>query len=226
MRNIMVDGLSEWEIAEYTGAFETYLLYNAIKLHFMPNNTYDYWKHGVNTSTKFETFWDRKDKYQFLKLHRRFAQRDEKYMIAHLGANLMHNPKMWVGNCLSEACNARTTQYIADNDGFTYKFECWVKDNIPTICSQNNCKFMDLFKPVDGDHPWFIKAINADMIPINIIYGLARITGCFNTYDKHYDNDFMWPELSEHFKRLSGWYLFDTAMAQRQLIQFLKANDL
>ncbi|QZI90536.1 hypothetical protein MYOV003v1_p0212 [Vibrio phage 207E48.1] len=218
--------LSEWEQQEYFAAFEVYKLYQGIKLHFTPTNKYDFWAHGSTERTKFETFYNRRDKYQFLKLKRRFEQRDEKYLIGHIAANLMYDHKMWVGNILSEACNKRTTQYIADNDGFAYKFECWVKDNVPQICAQNNCKFMDLFKPVDGDHPWFIKAINAEVIPIQIIFGLARITGCFNSYDKRYADDFIWPELSDHFQRLSGWYLFDTDMAQRQLIQFLKANNL
>ncbi|AUR97783.1 helicase assembly protein [Vibrio phage 1.244.A._10N.261.54.C3] len=222
----MAQEISDWEMEEYTHAFQTYLLFNAIKLHFNPNNTYNYWEHGVNERTKFETFYNRNDKYQFLKLHRRFQQRDEKYLIAHLGANLMANHKLWIGHILSEACNKRTTQYIADNDGFTYKFECWVKDNVPAICAQNNCKFMDLFKPVDGDHPWFIKAINAEAIPIPIMFGLARITGSFNTYDTAYENDFIWPELSDHFKRISGWYVFDTDMAQRQLVAWLKKNEL
>ena len=52
--------------------YEAYCLYNSLKLHFN-SDSYDYFRYNGKISSSIEAFENRKDKYHFYKLSRRFA---------------------------------------------------------------------------------------------------------------------------------------------------------
>lgn len=215
---------SMWASMEYEAAMYTYQNFNAMRLHFQ--GKYDWHKHGAALKVKFETFVKRKDKNFFLKLHRRFEQYDEGMLIAHLAANFIENPKCWIQELLSKTADDRRKDFIAKNEAFPYEFRNWVQDTIPIICQQNNCKFLDLIRPQDGEMTWLQKAIIADKIPMHILVGFDRITGFINTYETQYEDDPMWQEINDYLKIVRGFYVFDYQPSARFLINFLKDNNL
>ena len=62
-------------MTENTG-FAAYALWNALKLHFT-SDSYDYFKYNGKTSISVTSFENRKDKYHFYKLSRKFTNKDD-----------------------------------------------------------------------------------------------------------------------------------------------------
>ena len=72
--------------------FEAYEKYVALKLHF--TSEYDYFRYNGKTSVTPKSFNDRKDKFHFKKLAKKY---DDSTLIEYFVANLIDN-KHWVGN--------------------------------------------------------------------------------------------------------------------------------
>ena len=67
--------------------FEAYQNYLALKLHFLDSN-YDYIKYNGKVSASVESFKNRKDKYQFLKLSKKLSDEQiTEYYIANFIAS-------------------------------------------------------------------------------------------------------------------------------------------
>jgi len=97
--------------------YETYCLYNALKLHF--STDYDYMKYGGKTNTSVESFENRKDKYYFYKLSRRNNTEDMKeFMIS----NFLKDEKCWVGALLEGKAAEIHAERMSVIQALTYKF--------------------------------------------------------------------------------------------------------
>ena len=91
--------------------FQTYQIYQSLKLHFTTD--YDAVKYNYKTAVRQDTFERRRDRYFFEKLSRRF---NKEKLIHYFTANLVHNPKVWIGDMTEEIYN----DYIARYDKLTY----------------------------------------------------------------------------------------------------------
>ena len=58
--------------------YEAFSLYNSLKLHFS-QQTYDYFKYNGKSNISVNSFENRKDKYHFYKLSRKYNQVTENY---------------------------------------------------------------------------------------------------------------------------------------------------
>ena len=72
--------------------YETYTLYNALKLHFT-KESFDFFKYHGKTNVTSEQFENRKDKYHFYKLSRKITDRDE--MILFLVYNFIEKENLF-----------------------------------------------------------------------------------------------------------------------------------
>ena len=84
--------------------YETFGIYQALKLHFT-QESYDYFKYHGKTNISVSAFENRKDKYHFYKLSRRFTVKDE--LIDFLVANFIEDTHMWVGKLLEDEADTR-----------------------------------------------------------------------------------------------------------------------
>ena len=91
--------------------FQTYQIYQSLKLHFTTD--YDAVKYNYKTAVRQDTFERRRDRYFFEKLSRRF---NKEKLIHYFTANLIHNPKVWIGDMKEETYN----EYISRYDKLTY----------------------------------------------------------------------------------------------------------
>ena len=73
--------------------YEAFCLYTSLKLHFN-SNSYDYFKYHGKVNTSVDAFENRKDKWHFYKLSRRFTNADQgrDYIVA----NLAHKQVIWI----------------------------------------------------------------------------------------------------------------------------------
>ena len=103
--------------------YETFELYQALKLHFT-SDSYDYFKYNGKSNVSVTSFENRKDKYHFYKLSRKYPNKEE--MINFIVANFVEDDKSWVGNLLSEdaAQNYRKRQKVIQSLSYTFENDC------------------------------------------------------------------------------------------------------
>ena len=77
--------------------YETFTTYQALKLHFT-QDSFDYFKYNGKSNVSVTSFENRKDKYHFYKLSRRFAQKDD--LILFVVANFLEDDSSWIGKLL------------------------------------------------------------------------------------------------------------------------------
>lgn len=100
--------------------FEAYSLYNAIKLHFT-TDSYDFFRYGGKTKSKLESFENRKDKYYFYKLSRKYPNKEE--YVDFLVSNFAEKEKLWVGDLLSDEAYDNFSNKQKFIQSLSYKFE-------------------------------------------------------------------------------------------------------
>jgi hypothetical protein len=79
--------------------YEAFGLYQSLKLHFT-TDSYDYFKYNGKTNVTVTAFENRKDKYHFYKLSRKYTNKED--LINFIVANLIEDEKSWVGALLQE----------------------------------------------------------------------------------------------------------------------------
>ena len=125
-------------------AYETFQLYNALKLHFTGN--YDFFKYNGKSNVSVDSFERRKDKYHFYKLSRKYPNKEE--MKNFLVANFVENDQMWVGDLLNDGAidNYRRRQKVLQS--LTYTFENDIRNVFEGVEDKNA-----LMRCKDGDYP-------------------------------------------------------------------------
>lgn len=219
--------LTHWEKIEFEAALPTYRIYQGMKLHFNPAIKYDWHHYGGADNLNVNSMYKARGRIQLLKLHKKFERLGEEYLIAHLAANFIHDPKMWLVALLSRDATQRADEYRGIIENFRYKFQIFMNDNIFEYCELRNTTFMELIKPpADGSHSWLLKGLIAEKLPWWFVIGLNRITSFVQAYDKTYAGDMFWPTISDHIKNIQGFYVFDHESTQHWLISEIKRRNL
>ena len=130
--------------------WDAYLLYNALHLHFTSDG-YDAMKYNFKTSAKAKSFLQRKDRFFFAKLAKKYP--DRQTMIDFLVANFTARgvTKLWAGDLLEPSATDNYTAWQKKRDTMTYFFTNEV-DKLAIYCERKSLKFDDLFEKNDG--PW------------------------------------------------------------------------
>ena len=99
--------------------YEAFCLYTSLKLHFN-SDTYDYFRYHGKVSTSIEAFENRKDKYHFYKLSRRFINDDQGRDF--IVANLVHDSNVWIGHLLTNESDIEYRKRQKIIQSLTYTF--------------------------------------------------------------------------------------------------------
>jgi len=151
--------------------YQTYQIYQSLKLHFTTD--YDAVKYNYKTAVRQDTFERRRDRYFFEKLSRRF---NKEKLIHYFTANLVHNPKVWIGDMTEEIYN----DYIARYDKLTYMVTQDMKlmaekgYSFDDICStSDNNSTNPLLESLRADEIHFESVVLVDIL-VNFLKKLKR----------------------------------------------------
>ena len=124
--------------------YETFGIYESLKLHFS-KDTYDFFKYNGKTNHSVQSFENRKDKYHFHKLSRKYINQDE--LINFIVANFVENEKIWVGDLLQEESDIiyKKHQKVIQSLSYTFENDC---NLIFSGCKNPNEVLM-----TNGDYP-------------------------------------------------------------------------
>jgi hypothetical protein len=181
--------------------YETFGLYQAIKLHFSTEK-YDYFKYGGKSKISVDAFENRKDKYYFYKLSRRLPNKDE--LISFLVANFVQDENCWVGNLLDETSDGyyRDRQKVLQSLSYTFENDC---DKIFDEVMNPN----EVIKVVNGEYPILLTMALRKEIEIETLCILNELLRFFPNWKNNISDTIRWPGYCRKVLKYSAFIKFD-----------------
>ena len=177
--------------------FESYKLYNSLKLHFETDN-YDAIKYNFKTSVKPTSFFKRKDKYFFAKLANTYDDLLDFYV-----ANFKNDVK-YVGDMLNEHGERYYREHKKVCESLTYTFE-----NDINKLYESNSDFDSLLEAKDNEHPFVITYWLQDEIHLETVVILDSITGFVDRENKKISETIIWPDIFRKITKYKPFVKFD-----------------
>ena len=196
--------------------YETFGLYQALKLHFT-QESYDFFKYNGKTNISVTTFENRKDKYHFYKLSRRLAQKDD--MIDFIVANLVEDEKTWVGSLLMQESevNYRKHQKVIQSMSYTFENDCKL---IFSDCILNPNEVL----MTDGDYPVLLKKGLQKSVNIESMCLLNNMLGFVPMWSKKIADTIHWPNYRMKLLKYSAFIPKDDVKYKLILKKVLNEN--
>jgi hypothetical protein len=165
--------------------YEAFGIYQALKLHFT-TDSYDFFKYNGKTNVSVTAFENRKDKYHFYKLSRKYTNKED--LINFIVANLVEDETAWVGNLLTEEAdnNFRKRQKVIQSLSYTFENDC--KDLF------DDCKEPNELLSTNGDYPILLTKTLQKDIQIETLCLLNQILNFLPMWNKKITDTIRWPE--------------------------------
>lgn len=173
--------------------WDAYLIYNSIKLHF-ESDSYDALKYSFKTSAKQKSFFQRKDKYFFAKLAKKYPNKE--ILIDFLVANFasLDANKCWAGNLVEQSADDNYKKYLKKIESMSYFFGDQI-DRLVTHCNGSDLSFDDLFRSNNGAHPRIATLVMDKTIEFETLVVLDIMVN-FMKHSKITET-ILWPEFSK-----------------------------
>lgn len=178
--------------------FESYKLYNALKLHF-ESDSYDALKYNYKTSIKPTSFFKRKDKYFFAKLAKTYEKDLKEFYIANF-----KNDVKYVGDMLNEGGERYYRDHKRIMESLSYKFE-----NDINKLSDMNVSFDSLLEAEENNHPLIIRLWMQGDILLETVVILDAITGFVERENKKITDTIIWPDIYRKIMKYKPFVKFN-----------------
>ena len=178
--------------------FESYKLYNALKLHFETDG-YDAIKYHFKTSVKPTSFFKRKDKFFFAKL----AKTYEKELKEFYTANFKNDVK-YVGDMLNEGGEKYYRDHKKVMESLTYQFQTDINK-----LNDMDVTFDSLLEAEDNNHPLIIKLWMQEEILLETVVILDSILCFVERENKKITDTIIWPDIYRKIMKYKPFVKFD-----------------
>jgi hypothetical protein len=192
-------------------AFDTYKIYIAIKNHFTLDS-YDYFKYNKKINVSHDSFLKRKDKFFFAKLGRQ----KEQYLENFLVANFLHDPKIWIGELLSEESESRYKDWKRKQESLTYVF----KNDVDFMSGWSSDDLENWFQSKHGEHPNVIRMYLRKEISLETLTILNSILNFTKQYDQTV-KDPIYKEVSKLCKKYQPFLKIDRSKVKSILLSMV-----
>ena len=164
--------------------FESYKLYNALKLHFETDG-YDAIKYHFKTSVKPTSFFKRKDKFFFAKLAKTYESELKEFYIANF-----KNDVKYVGDMLNEGGERYYRDHKKIMESLTYQFQTDINK-----LNDMDVSFDSLLEAEDNNHPLIIKLWMQEEILLETVVILDSILGFVERENEKITDTIIWPDI-------------------------------
>jgi hypothetical protein len=196
--------------------FETFGLYQALKLHFT-SESYDFFKYNGKTNVSVTTFENRKDKYHFYKLSRKYSDRED--MTAFIVANMVEDENSWVGNLLQEPAEVNFRKHQKVIQSFSYTFENECRSLFEGTTNPNDIIM------TDGVYPVLLTKTLRSEVSIETLCVLNGILNFFPMWAKRIDDTIRWPEFRRKCVKYASFLPKDDVKYKLILKKVLNENQ-
>jgi len=176
--------------------YEAFGLYQSLKLHFT-QESYDFFKYNGKSNISVTAFENRKDKYHFYKLSRKYSNKEE--LTDFIVANMLVSDKSWVGDLLSEDADVRYRTRKKTLQSLSYVFE-------------NDCRtiFEGLDDPnsvikTDGDYPVLLTKTLRGEVSIETLCILNHILNFFPMWNRKITDTIRWPDFRRKCEKYASF---------------------
>ena len=195
--------------------FEVYKIYLAVKLHFTSKGrSYDFHKHLGRTTARLETFTKRRDRYFFHKLSKSY---NNITIVDYFVSNFVTNTNLWVGDIIGKTGDDNYKQWSKKIEALHYYYE----QDIDYILEQDY-KFDDLFKSINGQHPPILKMFLSKKINFETVLILDEILSFTKQLNKNIDEKVLWPKLYDRMIRYKSFLNYNLTKYKMTLKRKLK----
>ena len=178
--------------------FESYKLYNALKLHF-GSDSYDALKYNFKTSVKATSFFKRKDKYFFAKLAKTYERDLKEFYIANF-----KNDVKYVGDMLNEGGERYYRDHKKVMESLSYQFE-----NDINKLNDMDVEFDSLLIAEENNHPLIIRLWMQEEIQLETIVILDSLTGFIERENKKITDTIIWPDIHRKITKYKPFVKFN-----------------
>jgi hypothetical protein len=187
--------------------FESYRLYNALKLHF--ETDYDALKYNFKTNASAKSFLNRKDKYFFAKI----AKSHEKDLKGYYVANFK-NDVSYVGEMVNEVGEKNYLSHRKTLESLTRVFQNDINKLI-----EEQPEFDGLFKAEDGQHPLVVQLWMQEEISLETVVILNSLIGFIQKESKNISDTLIWPDIKRKIEKYSPFVNFDSTKMKLILLK-------
>ncbi len=195
--------------------FEVYKIYLAVKLHFTSKGrSYDFHRHLGKTTARLETFTKRRDRYFFHKLSKSY---NNNTIVDYFVSNFVTNTNLWVGDIIGKTGDDNYKQWSKKIEALHYYYE----QDIDYILEQDY-KFDDLFKSINGQHPPILKMFLSKKINFETVLILDEILSFTKQLNKNINEKVLWPKLYDRMIRYRAFLNYNLTKYKMTLKRKLK----
>ena len=170
--------------------FDSYKLYNALKLHFETN--YDAVKYNFKSNVTPQSFFKRKDKYFFAKLAKKYNGELKDFYISQF-----INTEKYIGDMMDKDAEENYAKFKKIKESIHRVFSVDIN-----ILNEQEKQFDLLFKSENGQVPLVVKLWMQEEISLETVVILNSIFGFINRESVNISDTILWPE----YKRLIEKY--------------------
>ena len=170
--------------------FESYKLYNALKLHFETDG-YDAVKYNYKSNVTPQSFFKRKDKYFFAKLAKKYNGNLKDFYISQF-----INTESYVGDMMDEEAEKNYLDYKRIQESIHRVFSIDIN-----ILGEQERKFDELFKSYHGQLPLVVKLWLQDEISLETVVILDSILGFVERESDNITDTIIWPDLKRRINK-------------------------
>jgi|TARA_Y100000015_G_C2391240_1_gene90290 hypothetical protein len=178
--------------------FESYKLYNALKLHFETDG-YDAIKYHFKTSIKPTSFFKRKDKFFFAKLAKTYESELKEFYIANF-----KNDVKYVGDMLNEGGERYYRDHKKIMESLTYQFQTDINK-----LYDMDVPFDSLLEAEENNHPLIIKLWMQEEILLETVVILDSLLGFVERENKKITDTIIWPDIYRKIMKYKPFVKFD-----------------
>lgn len=178
--------------------FESYKLYNALKLHFETDG-YDAIKYHFKTSIKPTSFFKRKDKFFFAKLAKTYENELKEFYIANF-----KNDVKYVGDMLNEGGERYYRDHKKIMESLTYQFQTDINK-----LYDMDVPFDSLLEAEENNHPLIIKLWMQEEILLETVVILDSLLGFVERENKKITDTIIWPDIYRKIMKYKPFVKFD-----------------
>jgi len=187
--------------------FESYKLYNALKLHF--EGSYDAVKYNYKTNVTPKSFLNRKDKYFFAKLAKKYNGSLKEFYVSQF-----INEQKYVGDMMDSEAESYYATYKKIKESIHRVFSIDIN-----ILSEQKVEFNNLFESIEGQQPLIIQYWMQEDISLETVVILNSILGFIQREDSKISDTIIWPDNKRRIEKYTPFVSFDINKCKTMLMK-------
>jgi hypothetical protein len=194
--------------------FESYRLWNALKLHFT-SNSYNFFQYNGKTNVSQQTFMKNKFRWHFTKLSRKYSLEELKDFYV---ANFIVDKGDWVMDLLQEG-DDNYQKWQKRIQSLTYNFQ----NDMTYLLDQYGIKGEEIFRVDRGNYPKLLEEVMRGKVSIETLIILNNETNFVSGHwTPRINDDIIWPSWQRKIERYAPFIQYDKAKFKQILKEKIK----